>query len=375
MSARCGDRCKKAGIIAAAIATTFWPRGEASAFEVKHAESGDLVRWHSPSVSLVLDRSVDDVPGASAALVDATEAWSHVGGAPKIVITDHDVSRSPGYDGKNVVFYDAAGFEPASGEALAVTVLSFDSSTGAVLDADIVLNGKYRLGLVEDETTDTYDVNRVIAHEMGHALGLSDELGLDSDSALMYPYVPRDKVLAKTPASDDVAGLETLYADNAALDAARAAQAKAGCQVGGAGERSGVVVLAGFTMALLVAAARRRKKGTVRTALSTALLVAVPFAGVGPGHGDAVSDLVPAGPWSVTSAITGTVTAVTTTEAHGLFESVVEVCEAGACSHVSVWGGTVGGITQMIGGTRVPTVGERVRLAPAAEKMRGAMRP
>ncbi|MDB4941429.1 MAG: hypothetical protein JWP97_963 [Labilithrix sp.] len=342
----------------AAVATS----ANASAFEVKHAESGELVRWHAASVSMVVDRSVDHVRGAGDALTDAAEAWSHVGGAPRVTIDERRVTRSPGYDGTNAVFYDADGFVTSSGEALAVTVLSFDSATGSVLDADIVLNGKYKLGVVGDHGSDaqTYDVRRVIAHEMGHALGLSDELTLDAESALMYPYVPRDKVLAVTPASDDVAGLEALYAEAPALDAAPAAQAQAsaGCQVGSGPDRSGVAVIAASAAALFVLASRRRAKRAVREGLATVALIVAPFAVGGDVPVDVEADLTPGA-----LPLAGTVTDVSTTSDRGLFRSVVEICDAGACSRVLVRGGSLGGVTQMIGGTRVPRIGERIRLA------------
>jgi hypothetical protein len=73
-----------------------------------------------------------------------------------------------------------------------------------------VVDGKYQLGLVAkgkthptaitEEGGKTYDIGRVLAHEMGHALALSDEPA--NDSALMYPYVSRAVSLSTSPADD-----------------------------------------------------------------------------------------------------------------------------------------------------------------------------
>ena len=176
---------------------------EASAFEVKHSASGQLVSWHRTSVAWTVDRSVRKVPGGEEAVAAAAAAWTQRSGAPALAVAAVDAKLSPGLDGTNAVFFVEGGFAPA-GNALAVTVLSFDETTGDVLDADIVLNGKYQLGLVQKGTThptaitdpggEIYDIDRVLAHEMGHALALSDEPA--DTSALMYPCVSRAVALA-----------------------------------------------------------------------------------------------------------------------------------------------------------------------------------
>ncbi len=221
------SRISAAVALVAALAET----SSAQAYELKHAPGGALVRWRHTTVAWTIDRTVKEVPGAEDAIRSALEAWSMRGGGPALVVAATDAALEPGFDGKSAIFYAKDGFAPA-GAALAVTLLSFDDRTGEVLEADIVLNGRYPIGVIDaagpatDPGADTYDVGRIIAHEMGHALGLSDEL--TRPDALMYPYVARARAFTTTPESDDLAGLATLYSNSAESGARHGANASGG---------------------------------------------------------------------------------------------------------------------------------------------------
>src|SRR4051812_19707819 len=156
---------------ATAFAATLAVTTSAHAFEVKHAEGGELVRWKRAKVVWSVDSTMSEIPGGVAAVSAAVKAWTERAGAPRLAVTIADAALEPGFDGTNAILYAKDGFAPA-GNALAITVLSFDDTTGEVLDADIILNGRYAIGSGGDET---YDVRRIVAHEMGHGLGLSDE--------------------------------------------------------------------------------------------------------------------------------------------------------------------------------------------------------
>jgi hypothetical protein len=353
---------------------------EAQAFEVKHSAAGELVRWHHPKVEWTLDRSLRQVSGAEDAVVAAAAAWSERGGAPALSVDDRDRKLEPGFDGVSGVFYAKEGFAPA-GAALAVTVVSFDERTGEMRDADIVLNGLYPFAPVsgseshrrggEEAAADPYDVRRVIAHEMGHALGLSDERALPD--ALMYPFVSRDVPLSASPGPDDLAGVTTLYgprltdarlATSMVTDDEEPAAASSGCAVAPMpASRAPSTTFVGIGLAVvalsMTRAARggRRRSAAAFTGLAAAALVVLPPT---TRTADAHASL----------DATAVVTNVRTTSVRGIFQTEVDLsttaCPAGDCpsiSHAVVWGGTIDGITQVIGGTRVPPAGARVRIA------------
>lgn len=338
---------------AMALAATLVFATSAQAFEVKHAEGGELVRWRRPGVAWTVDRSVKEVPGAEAAVTAAIAAWTQQSGAPKLSLAAKGGTLKPGLDGTNGIFYAKDGYAPA-GRALAITVLSFDDLSGEVLDADIILNGKYELGTIDaampapttadERGAETYDIGRVLAHEMGHALALSDEPA--RKDALMYPYVPRAKVLSASPGTDDLAGLETLYAD---VPEGADSAAAAGCSGSGTtpGSRGGWCAV-GLSLSAIVLARKRRAAAGLTTLVAVALLA----------------------PSSARAATTTTlgegesiVTEVQTTASNGIFQSEISVITDGVrVSHHAAWGGTVGGIRQIVGGAWVPRAGERVRI-------------
>ena len=331
---------------ALALAATLVTATSAQAFEVKHAEGGELVRWRRPGVAWTVDRSVEEVPGADAAVAGAIAAWTQQSGAPKLSLAAKGATLKPGLDGTNGIFFAKNGYAPAGG-ALAITVLSFDDLTGEVLDADIVLNGKYELGTVDGAGVATYDIGRVLAHEMGHALALSDEP--ERKDALMYPYVPRAKVLSAAPGTDDLAGLETLYADEDAPEGADAAGA-VGCSGSGTTPgSSGAWCVVGLSLTVLVVARKRK-------------------AAVGLGALAAVAMLAPASARaSEVRESESIVTEVQTTAENGIFQSEVTVTTDGvAVSRHVLWGGRLGGIRQIVGGSPVPHAGERVRIVVAS---------
>src|SRR6185295_17850971 len=64
----------------------------------------------------------------------------------------------------------------------------------------------------QDEGTNldtVYDLHHVVAHELGHSLGMNDEM--QRKDALMYRYSAPNDATMRAPAPDDIAGLAELY--------------------------------------------------------------------------------------------------------------------------------------------------------------------
>lgn len=67
--------------------------------------------------------------------------------------------------------------------ALAVTVTTYVKKSGALLDADIVINGKHHSRVLEHalpvvkNAPGAYDLQNTLAHEVGHFLGLGENYG------------------------------------------------------------------------------------------------------------------------------------------------------------------------------------------------------
>lgn len=233
----------------------------AHAFSLKQTAGGANVTWRQKEVQIDYDRSVLAHPGLLAALDRALAVWRDAPGAPSLV-RGSTVRRTPANDGQNVVFVSDGPFEPAKG-ALAVTLVSYDERSGAILDADIVLNGAYNFETLGDHNSTrrrsppAYDMARVLGHELGHVLGLDDER--QDRGALMFLGTGTDSRLSAQLGDDDIEGVMVLYAPVPSAD-------RRGCAVRRASDarRSGTTwsdaVLILVAVAVTLALRRRRPR-------------------------------------------------------------------------------------------------------------------
>ncbi len=378
----------------AALATT----ADADAFVVKTTSTGELVHWETRTVDYAIDPSVAN---ATAGSVDATlramRTWSGSVGAPELRAHAgaEDDPKKPGFDEKNGVFYMAGGYKPA-GRALAITVLTYDNISGRILDADIVFNGAYRftihkgaaeaaqtpirdgLGLSatdgithDDARTDvsadgtTYDLHHVVAHELGHSLGLNDEM--ERRDVLMYRYTPPNDPGVRAPTPDDIEGLAQLYSTEISAGGNGCGNATvAPKKPSRAATHGAMVAVFGLLvfLALRARSDRRARAGFVAAAALGALALLPSVSTRGVAH---------ASESTVLGHARARVTMATTTMEDGLlrttFALATTACRTVSCpqvGHGAVWGGVTGNIRQEVGGQHAPVTGESVDVSFAS---------
>jgi Matrixin len=353
----------------------------ASGFELQRTKGGHDVRWEASAVELAIDPSLLTLAyGTADALHDAARAWSGVGGAPAIHVTHGAGGDAIGAVGRNVAFFVPGGYAPANG-ALAITVVAFDES-GRIVDADIVVSGAYRFGVLgtdarghgstvvpSDATEptsnaaaldagDTFDLGHVLAHEVGHVLGLAD--GGDT-AAVMYRMTAPNDASRRAPNADDVAGAHALYASTPS--------GCAGASVSPAppdADASRAALLVAVAAALFVALrGRPRVRAALVLALAAALVLRTPRVAKGdfPARGQARAHVLAAhvdarGPLLATR-----------------LALAVDECRVARCPprvESIVWGGRQGNLTQVVGHAPPPEVGDVVELARVGD---GPLRP
>jgi hypothetical protein len=254
---------------------------DASAFDLKHTPSGSLVRWDTGNVTFVVDPSVAKaMPGGVQAITEAMGAWSGVGGAPTLSVQMGSCPSVPTNDGQNSIIFAKDGYAPA-GDALAVTVNWVDDQTGEIIDSDIVINGIHSFAVLGSGATapasafvltegghtaaglhGTFDLQHVVTHELGHALGLGDVQNDSSD--VMYAFSAPGSAAGRTPSSDDVDGVDSIYAGSAP---------RAGCgqsNMAGTGPRAhDLYTVIGVFSAAMTWLAVRRQAARASTAQET----------------------------------------------------------------------------------------------------------
>ncbi len=233
-----GGRNRLAALGALGILSVATP---ASAYTIKYTQgSNAIVRWHSNAVSLRLDPSMQryftdlQVQGV---LDDAAGAWAGLPGVPELLISDGEPGPK-GYESKKGTsngIYLVENWELAA-SSLAVTVATFETKSGKIVDTDILVNANHPFALLPegpDAPAEHFDLRGVLTHEMGHVLGLGEDF--DVRMATMWPNVARGETHQRDLDEDDEKGVTTAYANAVAAESSSASSG------GGCGGASVVV--------------------------------------------------------------------------------------------------------------------------------------
>ncbi|HEX5655761.1 MAG TPA: matrixin family metalloprotease, partial [Polyangiales bacterium] len=205
----------------------------AQAYTVKQTDSGATVRWHANAISLRLDPSMakffKDFP-VQGVVTDAASAWHNLPGVPELLISD-GTPGPKGYDAKSGTDNGVYLIEEwqLAASSLAVTVATFETKSGKIVDTDILVNATHPFALLAngpDAPADDFDLRGVLTHEMGHVLGLGESY--DVRMATMWPNVARGETHQRDLDEDDIDGVETAYAMAVAAESTTSA-ASSGC--------------------------------------------------------------------------------------------------------------------------------------------------
>lgn len=188
----------------------------ASAFQIKYTPSGEIIQWTENVVPYAIDTNLPGVePSAVKGAVNGSfGVWNAVPTAYLQLRYDGVLAgEREGYvsngENHNIVRFEGDAFRYDQ-SVLAVTLLTYESDTGVLRDADIIVN------IVEHEFTvdptpgsGSHDIQNTVTHEAGHFVGLAHEL--EDTSATMFPVAASGETTKRTLAQDDMDGISYLY--------------------------------------------------------------------------------------------------------------------------------------------------------------------
>jgi hypothetical protein len=247
----------------------------------KKSKSGLELSWQKPTVTVYLDASLAKLgPQADDAVMQAFGQW--VESDPKLPGLRFDSGQTqaePKQDGKNTVSY-AVITAPGHEHDVAITVTYANDQTGEIIEADVVLNAAYKMGVLtpkakaktsdatsndkknhareDDEAVDCdnrYDAQNVATHEAGHFFGLGEDL--TERGATMFLSIDECETHKRLLSSTDVGALTTLYAAKRAPQEAGASGA--GCSFGGAPSGTNCWLISGLVLGFGLARRRRAR--------------------------------------------------------------------------------------------------------------------
>jgi len=216
--------------------------------EIKMSESGNPTRWHAPSVDITLDASLEKLgPGAKDTVRFAFATWIETDARTPHLAFDSDTKKQgqAKRDGVNRIL--AAPITLAGHEGDIAITISYVDSSGAIVEADVVINTRHEFDMGTAPSCGGYDLRSIVTHEAGHFFGLGEDM--EDEQAAMFFKTSKCETNKRMLAPSDVTAIDFLY-DQAIDDE----EVPAGCSMGGmpSGASSwGWVVLVGLGMAAL----------------------------------------------------------------------------------------------------------------------------
>lgn len=174
---------------------------------------GVIARWQQDTVVLIVDASLEQASDrAFEAAAYAVDEWQrNVANLPTLVVRRGKTSSLEYRENQQNQFILRFPNEDESltSSVLAHCVVRYSSKKQKIYESDIVLNGQHPFGDVGAGEMEVFDLQSVLTHEMGHLLGLGEEL--EDATSTMYPYSLAGETTKRSLSRGDIERMEALY--------------------------------------------------------------------------------------------------------------------------------------------------------------------
>jgi hypothetical protein len=196
----------------------------------RQSSAGIDQHWAKKSVTVYLDPSLKKLgPNGDDAVVQAFGSW--VASDPRVPDLSFDTGSTtaqPSRDGKSTVSY-AEISTPGHEKDVAITVTYSNDKTGEILEADMILNARYPMGVLKaklaeaggkqdgngdneaEDCNNRYDAQNVATHEAGHFFGLGEDM--TERRATMFLSISQCETHKRALSTSDVGAVSALYSE------------------------------------------------------------------------------------------------------------------------------------------------------------------
>lgn len=160
------------------------------------------IKWKKNIINVCLDDSAYRINNIENYLSIAVNTWSKSSCAPKLIITRENC---------DLTIFNQTEEDKFDIEPLATNLMRYDDKSN-IYFAKIVINDYYQK-FFGDATKEkfVYDVPSILAHELGHAFGLSEYYGSDEITMSIKTY--KGTINKRKLSEKDLSSIDKLYCE------------------------------------------------------------------------------------------------------------------------------------------------------------------
>ncbi len=174
------------------------------AFQISTTRNGSYIKWPTGKATYQVN-TTGGPTGAKDAIQSALQTWNLVPGSLfRFTNAGATATSTVAKDGANIICFKAL-----SGDGLLAKNSCWYDQEGTLFESDIAINTNCAWSTTGD--TNSYDLQEVVTHELGHSLSLVDLYEPTESYKAMYGYSGKGETWRRELSKDDRYGILAIY--------------------------------------------------------------------------------------------------------------------------------------------------------------------